>query len=132
MAKSFAQYNFCRRKGKRKREEADLAARAAQADKIATENDFKSASAGNSSDGGTSGSDTGGKKENTEAKEGAGEEIKHMLTPAQRRFKQKQLQREVGYMYVVSNPLRPREWTKQARHLQQNVYMAFADRFPNS
>ena len=83
----------CRKKGKRKREEAEAAARAQEA---AIEETLNSAAAADSADAGMSGSDGEKKKDAVEGSDKeAGEEVDDMLTPAQRRFREKQLEREV-------------------------------------
>eukprot|EP00752_Nemacystus_decipiens_P009401 g8404.t1 len=79
-----------KKKGKRKREEAEAAARAQEA---AIEEKVSAGAPTDSADAGTSGSDGERKKDGMEGKE-AGEEIDNMLTPAQRRFREKQLERE--------------------------------------
>lgn len=83
----------CRKKGKRKREEAEAAARAKEA---ATEEALSSGAAADDADAGMSGSDGERKKDGVEGSDNeVGEEADDMLTPAQRRFRQKQLEREV-------------------------------------
>lgn len=82
----------CRKKGKRKREEAEAAARTQEA---AIEEALSSGAAADGADAGISGSD-GEKKDGVEGSDKeAGEEVDDMLTPAQRRFREKQLEREV-------------------------------------
>ncbi|CAM9387255.1 unnamed protein product, partial [Ectocarpus sp. 13 AM-2016] len=81
-----------KKKGKRKREEAEAAARAREA---AIEDERNSGSAADGADAGGSGSDDGAKEDGPgEGNEQAGEEVDDMLTPAQRRFRKKQLERE--------------------------------------
>lgn len=83
----------CRKKGKRKREEAEAAARAQEA---AIDETLSSGAAEDGADAGMSGSDGERKKDEVESSDKeAGEEVDDMLTPAQRRFREKQLEREV-------------------------------------
>lgn len=86
----------CRKKGKRKREEAEAAAdAAAKAQEAAIEETPSSGAAADGADAGMSGSD-GEKKNGAEGSDNeAGGEVDDMLTPAQRRFREKQLEREV-------------------------------------
>lgn len=82
-----------RKKGKRKREEAEAAAKAQEA---AIEETLSSGGKADGSDAGMSGSDGEKKKDGVEGSDKeAGEEVDDMLTPAQRRFREKQLEREV-------------------------------------
>ncbi|CAB1118753.1 unnamed protein product [Ectocarpus sp. CCAP 1310/34] len=81
-----------KKKGKRKREETEAADRAREA---AIEDERSSGSAADGADAGGSGSDDGAKKDGAgEGNEQAGEDVDDMLTPAQRRFRKKQLERE--------------------------------------
>jgi len=83
----------CRKKGKRKREEAEAAARAQEA---TLEDKLSSQAETHSGDAEGSGSDGAGGKSGTEGdEEEASKELDDMLTPAQRRFREKQLEREV-------------------------------------
>lgn len=87
---------FCRKKGKRKREAAEAAARAQEA-VIEDEVRFGSATGGTSAGG--SGSESEGKKDTAgDGDEQAGKDTDDMLTPAQRRFREKQLEREVRFV----------------------------------
>lgn len=70
-----------RNKAKRRRQEADGA--------VVTESVVVDAEPG------TSGSDSGDKSEGVQVEELSSEEVDDMLTPAQRRFRDKQLKREV-------------------------------------
>lgn len=95
LEKLFAFVLLYRKKGKRKREEAEAVARAREA---AIEDERSSGSAADGADAGGSVSDEGGKKDGAgNGNEQAGEEVDDMLTPAQRRFRNKQLEREVRY-----------------------------------
>lgn len=82
-----------RKKGKRKREEAEAAARAQAA--LVEEEPNLGVPVGDS-EATTSGSDNAGNKGGgADTEERATEDVDDMLTPAQRRFRDKQLQREV-------------------------------------
>lgn len=82
-----------RKKGKRKREEAEAAVRAQEA---AIEETLSSEATADGADAGMSGSDGEKRKEQVEGSDKeVGEEVDDMLTPAQRRFREKQLEREV-------------------------------------
>lgn len=87
--------NKKKKKGKRKREEAEAAAdAAAKAQEAAIEETPSSGAAADGADAGMSGSD-GEKKNGAEGSDNeAGGEVDDMLTPAQRRFREKQLERE--------------------------------------
>lgn len=90
----------CRKKGKRKRE----AEEAARAQETAVEETLSSGAAADGADAEMSGSDGERKRDGVEdSDKEAGEEVNDMLTPAQRRFREKQLEREVN---VSLAPLR--------------------------
>lgn len=84
---------MCRKKAKRKRDEAEAEA-AARAQEAAIADDLSSGSAAEDVDPRSSGSDGAQDRDDPKAEE-ASENIDDMLTPAQRRFREKQLAREV-------------------------------------
>lgn len=85
----------CRKKGKRKREEAEAAARAQES---SLEDKLSSQTEADSGDAEGSGSDGAGGKSGTDGSgEEASKDLEDMLTPAQRRFREKQLEREVRF-----------------------------------
>ncbi len=88
----------CRKKGKRKREEAEAAARAQESalEESVLEDKLSSQTVAGSGAAEGSGSDDAGGKSGTDGDgEEASKELDDMLTPAQRRFREKQLEREV-------------------------------------
>lgn len=82
---------MCRKKAKRKRDEAEAVVRAQEA---ANADDLSSGSAAEDVDPRSSGPD-GVEDRNDPRAEEASENIDDMLTPAQRRFRERQLSREV-------------------------------------
>lgn len=95
---------MCRKKAKRKRDEAEAAVRAQEA---AVADDPSSASAAEDVDPRSSGSDGAEDRDEPKAEE-ASENIDDMLTPAQRRFREKQLSREVRSLFPIFGHVRIR------------------------
>ena len=93
----------CRKKGKRKREEAEAAAKAQEA---ALEDKLSSEAAADGAHAEGSGSDGASGKSGAEGDgEEASKELDDLLTPAQRRFREKQLEREVRFRFSMLNPV---------------------------
>lgn len=86
---------YRRKKGKRKRDES---ATSTSAHEGASEENLTSKSGLDDADG--SGLDGKGKKDGSDVDQ-AGEDVEDMLTPAQRKFRQKQLKREVRITFAA-------------------------------
>ena len=95
----------CRKKAKRKRDEAEAEAAAVRAKEAANADDLSSGSATEDIDRDvdprSSGSDgAGGDRNDSKDADSTSENIDDILTPAQRRFREKQLQREVRLLAI--------------------------------